>query len=398
MLVGGGSGGHVTPLKTVARKLLDTHTNVQLSVITDKQFSALARKIFSDFDERMSVETIFAGKFRRYSGKNLFWYLLHPVVILLNIRDVFYLLIGIMQSIKIIRVFKPTVVFAKGGFVGVPVGVAAKLYRIPLVIHESDSHAGLANRLLARWAHAIAVSAQVGSYRFDRLKTYNTGIPISERYKPVSVKQQRKLKVRLGFSLEKPLLLIMGGGTGAEALNLVIANEAKRLLAEFQIIHFTGVGKSSIVGETLAGLEIESEKLKDYHMIEFSDELVQYLQASDVAVSRAGASAIREVVAVEKPLVLVAGKQLSGGHQVVNAEQAVEQGVAISLDEDRLAENGELLTKCLIDGMGEDVFKGITKNMKKYNKSLPDATESIIELLNLSARYESETEFISARE
>lgn len=392
MLVGGGSGGHVTPLKTVAHKLLDTKADVQFSVITDKKFSTLARKIFSEFDKQIPIESILAGKFRRYSGKNIFWYLLHPTVILLNIRDVFYLFIGITQSVKIIRKFKPTIIFAKGGFVGVPVGVAAKLCKIPLVIHESDSHVGLANRLLARWAQTIAVSAPVDSYQFDRLKTYNTGIPISEQYKPITAKRQSKLRAQLGFKSEKPLLLVMGGGTGAETLNVIVAGEAKRLLTDFQIVHFTGVGKSSIVSDILSGLEIDPEKLKDYHVIEFTDELAQYIQACDIVVSRAGASAVREVIAVEKPLVLVAGKQLSGGHQVVNAEQAAEQRVAISLDEDELLENGELLTKRLGDGLRDGTFDEIILNMRKRNKSLPNATEMIVDLLNLSARYESRTE------
>lgn len=183
VLTGGGSGGHITPLLAVAAELKRKDSGCKLVYIGQRgdglgDIPAANPHI----DEVYNVR---AGKFRRYHGEGLRQLLDLPTMFK-NIRDAFYVVAGIWQSRKLLKRLQPSVVFVKGGFVGVPVGLAAAQLKIPYVTHDSDAIPGLANRIIARWAaiHAVALPAEV--YAYPPAKTVTTGIPLQADFSPVT--------------------------------------------------------------------------------------------------------------------------------------------------------------------------------------------------------------------
>src|SRR6266496_2697962 len=174
---GGGSGGHVTPVLAVLNELRRHDPQLQVMFVTDSKFGEQARAIMQQARSPVDVRVIHAGKFRRYHRVSVFRQLADLPTLLRNTRDFFVTLAGMCQSFWLLARFRPDVVFTKGGFVCVPLGLAAKWLRIPIVIHDSDSYPGLANRILSRWANAIATGSPVEHYPYPHEKTHYTGIP-----------------------------------------------------------------------------------------------------------------------------------------------------------------------------------------------------------------------------
>ena len=164
LAVGGGSGGHVTPVVAVFRELQKTGDH-ELRFWCDKKFGASARGIFAKFDESIPVDLVIAGKLRRYHGKSISFHL-HPSILFPNLRDGFKVMVGFFQSLFKLMKWRPDVIFIKGGYVCLPVGYAARLLRIPLVLHDSDAHPGLTNRLLSPFAKAIGTGAPLEYYNY----------------------------------------------------------------------------------------------------------------------------------------------------------------------------------------------------------------------------------------
>lgn len=158
------------------------------------------------------VELVPAGKFRRYHGESFLQHLLDLPTIFKNIRDAFKVICGIWRSFWLLKRLRPSVVFVKGGFVGVPVGLAAAMLRIPYVTHDSDAVPGLANRIIARWAttHAVALPKEV--YNYPTSKTVTVGVPIAHHYRPLDVKEQQAMRQSIGLADFKKVLLVTGGG------------------------------------------------------------------------------------------------------------------------------------------------------------------------------------------
>lgn len=385
LLVGGGSGGHVTPLLAVAGELVRLKPQPKLYLLTDKDYADTAVKLFENQVGLEDTSTIFAGKLRRYANKPLWWYLRHFSVILLNIRDIFFVLIGLMQSILLLHKVKPNVIFCKGGFVCLPVGLAARILKVPVVLHDSDTVPGLTVGVLSRWSRAIAVGADPSLYKYPKQLMYYTGIPIDSKFKPVSLKQQVKLKQSFEFGDKKPLLLVIGGGTGAASLNNIVAHQAKSLLKTFEVVHFTGKGKTEGVNQIISEQIVGEAELKNYHVYNFTNRMYKYLQAADLIISRAGATAIQEIATVGKPLVLVPGRQLTGGHQVKNAQVLAENQAAEVLNEDDLELNGELLVKQAVEVLKPEVSAKLVSNIRKFK--MPRAACEIANLIVSSASY-----------
>ena len=213
LAVGGGSGGHVTPVVAVFRELEKSGKH-ELRFWCDKKFGVSARGIFGKFDENIPVELIIAGKLRRYHGKSMSFHL-HPSILFPNLRDGFKVLIGFFQSLFKLLAWRPDVIFIKGGYVCLPVGYAARLLKIPLVLHDSDAHPGLTNRLLSPFARAIGTGAPLKYYNYPPEKATYVGIPVAPEFRPYSESERRELKEKLGFDGDKPLVVITGGGLGA---------------------------------------------------------------------------------------------------------------------------------------------------------------------------------------
>lgn len=233
---------------------------------------------------------IFTGKFRRYFSVN-------------NFIDIFKLPIGLVQAYGILRGFRPAVVFSKGGFVAVPVVIAAKMLGIKVIIHEADAEVGLANKISARFADKICITFP-STAGFDQSKTILTGMPVRKMFfEDFGAAQHSN---RLTF-------LVIGGSLGAESINKVLWNSLPRLLRHFNIFHLTGKGKT--------GIKTICEKLDNYKQIEYADaELPRLYAQSSLIVSRAGASAVAEIAALNKPSLLIPlGTKASRGEQVMNA-------------------------------------------------------------------------------
>ena len=294
-----------------------------------------------------------AGKFHRYSGWTLSTYFRHPLltfkdIILGNILGFLGFLGGLLTSFfrLLPRSSRPNVIFLKGGFVGLPVGFIARMFKIPYIIHESDAVPGLANRLLMKHAARVAFGMPLSSETIAAHPNYVwTGIPIGPEYRAVSTSRMASLKRAFSFNPERPLVVITGGSQGSENLN-----EATRIILP-DLLKFTSV--ALIAGrrhyesmldlkryETWDRTHLES----DFRMWEFSTTMDELMGAADVIVSRAGATTIAELAALKKPVIVVPFEKLPGSHQVKNAERLADAGAAIMLkDADMMASPTKLL-------------------------------------------------------
>ena len=284
---------------------------------------------------------VFAGKYRRYHGESILRRLTDLKTILLNIRDFFLLILGTVQSIILIRREKPNVVFLKGGFVGVPVGLAAALFRIPIVTHDSDTIPGLANRIVSRWVRIHAVAQPVSEYQYPPQKTVQVGVIVAEDFQMVDRNTQKHFKTLLGLKPENPLLVVTGGSSGARRLNDAIVSITPKLLQDYvdlQIIHQAGEGKTDIYGP------YNSERLR---VVDFMKPMYQFTGAADIVVARSGANALAELGVQGRAVITVANPLLTDGHQVKNAQKLNKIGAVISVNETAVATDATGLDKAI---------------------------------------------------
>lgn len=261
------------------------------------------------------------GKFRRYFD-------------LRNLTDPFRVIHGLGQAAVLLRRIKPDVLFAKGGFVSGPVMVAAWLNRIPTVAHESDITPGLANRLSLPFASKVCYSFPETAEHLPPRKRVFTGTPVRSELLRGSAIRGRQL---CGFDESKPVLLIIGGSSGSQRINLAVRSALSQLLHRFHICHICGKGR---VDNTLI-------PTRGYAQFEFvSEELPDLMAAADVVVSRSGANTIFELLALRKPSLLVPlSKRASRGDQILNAMSFQRQGFCEVLVEE------DLSTESLVDSV-----------------------------------------------
>src|SRR3990167_4698141 len=228
IVTGGGSGGHITPLLAVADEIkrIDSSINVISVGERGSKFAHLTQN-HATID---ATRTIFAGKFRRYNGESFVSQILDVKTLLLNIRDVFFVLIGLVQAVVLIGREKPDVVFLKGGFVGVPIGLAAALWRRPIVTHDSDALPGLANRIVARWAHVHATGMPAKYYRYDAKKIKHVGVLVGRAYQTVTPELKNMYRREVGIPEQGTVLFITGGSLGSQRINTACASFVADLL------------------------------------------------------------------------------------------------------------------------------------------------------------------------
>lgn len=295
------------------------------------------------FDAAIPVETIVAGKLRRYNNLSIWRQLLRPISIVLpNIRDLFLVGVGSIQSVMKLLFWRPDVVFTKGGFVCLPVGIAAKMLHIPLVIHDSDAHPGLTNRILAKWATSIATGAPLKHYPYPTAISQYVGIPVSSKFRKYHDAERRDIKKKLGFEPRLPLIVITGGGLGARRINDAVASQIDALTAFASVLLVSGNDQYE---ELLA---TTPQNNKRFHLKGFiSNGMADILGAADIVVARAGATTILELAALAKPTVLIPNGYLTGGHQLKNAAAYADAGAVAVLDEHELDKDTTLLTTTL---------------------------------------------------
>lgn len=291
----------------------------------------------------LKVETIVAGKFRRYHKLPLWQQLVHFRTIgFPNLVDFVKTIVGTVESIYKLLRWRPDVVFTKGGFVCLPVGVAANVLNIPLAIHESDAHSGLTNRILSRWAKVIATGSPIENYKFPKAKTHYIGIPIEANLRPLTDRERTKRKEKLGFEPSKPLVVVTGGGLGAQRINDAVMANINGLLSLSSLLLVSGAGQYDELKEHAKAYPTQA-----FQLISYVEGLTDILAAADVVVSRAGATTLLELAALGKPTVLIPNARLTGGHQLKNAEVYEKKRAVVLLDEDRLAADAHLLVNAV---------------------------------------------------
>lgn len=360
------------------KELKATHPRVELRFWCDAKFAPQARSIMASFDETIPVQTIAAGKFRRYHHLNFIQHLLWPSLVFSNLFDALKVGVGFVQSFFKLLVYRPDVVFTKGGYVCLPVGMAAKVLRIPLVIHDSDAHPGLTNRVLSRWATSIGTGAPLEYYSYPRSKAKYVGIPIDAKFHPYTADEQWSAKREWGIHTDKPLVVVTGGGLGARRLNNTVVSALKKIQRFASVILVAGAGQYD---ELRALVPADGDRFQLYPFITNMHSL---LGAADVVVTRAGATTILELAALEKPTVLVPNAALTGGHQLKNAAVYEDAEAAVVLDEDQMVDKPQMLVEVL-----KDLVENPTQALamaKKFSKfAKPNAAKDMARLI-LAAR------------
>ena len=314
LLIGGGTGGHLYPLLTIAQ-------NIRFRTQSDVEFlylgptNELSKKILTE--NGIKTRSVASAKWRRYFS-------IH------NFIDLFKLPIGIIQSLFHVWAFMPDVVFSKGGYGSVGPAIAARLYFIPILIHESDAVPGRANLFLGRLADKVAISFSAARQYFQEKKVLLTGQPVRNNIREGS---REKAKEIFKLKDQKPVLLILGGSQGSSLINEQIALILPELLKTYQIIHQTGMGKLDEV-RTVAGELGVKIGHAGYYAYEFiGDEIIHAYAIADLIISRAGSGTIAEIAAVGKPVILVPLNNSANNHQLHNAHAVASQGGAVVLEE-----------------------------------------------------------------
>ena len=379
-MTGGGSGGHITPILSVAHELKKLRPNAEIIYIGQR--GDKLGDIPAEDKNIDSVYTVWAGKFRRYHGEGFLRHLLDIKTIALNIRDAFRTVGGIWQSFRFLRQLKPDVIFVKGGFVGVPVGLAAAALRIPYITHDSDALPGLANRIIARWAtkHAVALPKEV--YNYPVQKTEVVGVPISHRFRVPTAPELKQYRKQLGLEGFTQIVLVTGGGQGAKSLNDAVVACADELLLRYPdlaLVHIAGRDHEVALRRHYKQ-KLPAEFQKRVVVKGFITNLYQYSAVADVVVTRAGASAIAEFAAQAKPCVVVPYSVLAGGHQLKNAVVLQERKAVRMVSDVLLADDHLALMPPLVDLLDQpDRAKALGQKLHKM--ALPDASKHLAMLL-----------------
>ena len=379
VLTGGGSGGHITPILAVAAELKRLQPKTRLVYIGqrgDKLGDIPAAD--PNIDE---VFTVRAGKFRRYHGEGL-RQLLDIPTLLKNIRDVLYVLIGVRQSRALLKKLQPDVIFIKGGFVGVPVGLAAARLHIPYITHDSDAIPGLANRIIARWAaiHAVALPEEI--YTYPSNKTVTTGIPVQSDFVPVTAALSKRYRAEINVPEQVKLLFIIGGGLGSQRVNQAVGEAVPHLLAEFKELHVVHVvGRTNEAGmQQLYTGALSPAELRRVQVFGFISDVYHYSGAADIIISRAGATNLAEFALQGKACIIIPSPFLTGGHQLKNAQYLVDQSAAQVIDETDLRTDPNRLAKQVSKLLRDPAQQHeLSVHLHKFAK--PRATQELAKLI-----------------
>jgi UDP-N-acetylglucosamine--N-acetylmuramyl-(pentapeptide) pyrophosphoryl-undecaprenol N-acetylglucosamine transferase len=305
----------------------------------------------SNFDKNIPVHRIFSGKLRRYHHLSVLRQLLWPSLVLKNVRDGFLVLLGFFQSFFKLIIWRPDVVFTKGGYVCLPVGIAARILSIPLVIHDSDAHPGLTNRILSKWATKIATGAPLEYYSYPKERSRYVGIPVASEFHEFTEFEQLEAKEKWGIRTDRPLIVVTGGGLGASRINDAIMKDLGSLLKLGSLILVSGKWQYDEI-KAIAPKNDDNFQLHSF----VSNNMNLLLGAADVVIARAGATTILELAALAKPTILIPNAKLTGGHQIKNAEVYRKAGAVKIVDEDLMIDKPSILT---------DVVNEILSNRKE---------------------------------
>ena len=345
VLTGGGTAGHVTPNMALIPKLRE----LQYEIAYMGSYDGIEKKLMEDFN--IPYFGIATGKFRRYFDPK-------------NFSDPFRVLKGMREARKYLKQIQPDLVFSKGGFVSVPVVRAAYSLGIPCIIHESDMTPGLANKLCIPVARKVCCNFPETFSMLPTSKAVLTGSPIRKELAMGSKEAGYRL---CGFDASKPIIMVVGGSLGSAAINQAVRDVLPELLKDFQVVHLCGKEKMDNLLLTTSG----------YKQFEYvRSEMKDLFAMADLVISRAGANAISELLALKKPNILIPLPMGSSrGDQIMNAKSFESQGFSIVIDED------DLTNKLLLEKIQELYFNRFTyiDAMSKSNQR--DAIGTIIGLI-----------------
>lgn len=379
VLTGAGSGGHITPILAVAAEIKRLRPAIRIVYIGQR--GDKLGDIPSGHPDIDEVFKIRAGKFRRYNAEG--WkQLLDIPTTLKNIRDAFYVLAGIYQSWQLLRKLRPDVIFIKGGFVGVPVGLAAAWLRVPYVTHDSDALPGLANRIIGRWASQHAVALPPELYDYPRYKTVMTGVPLQADFVPVSAGLKQRYRQAIKLPPKSKVLFVIGGGLGAQRVNQAVAAAVPHLLREFPDLYVThAVGRANEAPMEASYAEKLSPAEQGRLQVRgFINDVYRYSGAADVIITRAGATNLAEFALQGKACIVVPNPLLAGGHQLKNAQYLADQGAALVLDETDLAADPNRLAE-QVSNLLRNPDKGHDLSVKLAKFAKPEATAELARLI-----------------
>ena len=309
ILTGGGTAGHVTPNIALLPRLKELNYDIHYI----GSYNGIEKELIEQFG--IPYHGISTGKLRRYFSVQ-------------NFTDPFRVLKGMNDAKKLVKILKPDVIFSKGGFVSVPVVLAGKKCKVPTIIHESEMTPGLANKISIPSATKVCCNFPETLGHLPEGKAVLTGSPIRQE-----LLSGDKFKARefLNFKSDKPVIMVIGGSLGAVAVNNAVRAILPELLKSYQIIHLCGKGK---VDESLKGIE-------GYAQFEYiKEELKDLFALTDIVISRAGANAICELLALHKPNLLIPlSANASRGDQILNARSFERQGFSVVLEEEELTDD-----------------------------------------------------------
>lgn len=336
---GGGTVGHVS----VNLSLIPTALEKGHQVFYIGSKNGIEREMIESQISNIKYYPISSGKLRRYLSFE-------------NAKDVFKVLKGILDARRVLKKEKPDLLFSKGGFVSVPVVIAARSLNIPTIIHESDLTPGLANKISLKFSKKIYTTFEDTLKYLPKDKTDFVGATIREDLKEGN--QQKGYEIT-GFDSDKKVLLVMGGSLGSKKLNDIIRENLEALLHDYQIIHLTG-----------HGLVDESYKQKGYIQYEFvKEELTHLLSITDTVVSRAGSNAIYEFLTLRIPMLLIPlGLDQSRGDQIDNAKYFESKGYGKMIPEDQLTQFKLLEQLKQIESHRNDIIHQMESYKESYTK------------------------------
>lgn len=350
VMTGGGTAGHVTP-NIALFPILKEHG---YEIFYIGSYNGIEKNLIEE--QGIPYYGIASGKLRRYFD-------------LKNISDPFRVIKGYFQAGSLLRKLKPDLVFSKGGFVSVPVVMAASGRKIPTIIHESDMTPGLANRLAIPRATKVCCNFPETQQYLPEGKSVLTGSPIRSELLSGDALIGKRL---CSFTDDKPVLMVIGGSTGSRNVNQAVRGCLDTLLETYQVVHLCGQG---MLDESLVGKSgyIQFEYVKD--------DLKHLFAAADLVISRAGANAICELLALKKPSILIPlSAQASRGDQILNAKSFEKLGYSYLLEEENLSSESLL-----------NAVSHVTDNKASYitameQSPMPDAVETIFRLIESTIR------------
>lgn len=343
VVVGGGSGGHIMPVAAVVEQLKTQ--GAVLLWLGDDAVHGLAKKTATSLG--VDFEQIPAGKIRRYFSLN-------------NLKTPFELLAGVAKAAKLLKRFDPDVVFTKGGHVSLPVVLAARRAKIPIVIHESDAVMGLANRIAARFVDRVCVTVTQTAGVPAQVATVLTGVPIRREF---------FLRERPRANKRRPVLLVSAGSQGSEGINQVIRTALPELTKFLEVRHVTGPSHVAAFAHLRSAY---------YQPVGFVDDMAHQLRSADIVLARSSATILAELAILGKPGILIPLPRAANDHAGANAKIWEEHGAAIVIQQAQLSSGRlvETLQKLL-----EEPRRLETMSRAAASLAVPDAAERIIDVI-----------------